>query len=408
MLTVFSVVSWTVLIAACFIANYEPRLTRLIAIACSTILLQGVRKSSVSIVRSYERMEIVSGISVFYSLTRAVLGIALLVAGHGVEVQIWLVVVTSLLWTATLLLVVKRRFASFRLAVDIRYCFRLFTDGLPIAVISAMGLVTRRIDIVMLSMMMGVRSVGLYGVAHRFLKVVQVLPQSFSGSLLPHMAARHAASKEGTRKTYETTVRVSALTALPLTVLIAVSSDQIIGQLFGQEYLAGGSALALRILVWAFCVNVISGPVGTLMIAADVNLPRFMPYAAGIAMLNVVSNILLIPRLGFYGACISAVISSTASFVVKLFWVNRLLDDWRVVVRMMMRPVGAAAVMISAMYWLRGIGIMFTIPLGIAVYLGILIWWGELTRRDISRAAKIGADLGNRALQWIGIRQEGS
>jgi|GEM_PF-2359971 len=401
MMTVFSIVAWAVAIIATLMVDYEPRIVRLIALACSTILLHGMRQSSASIIRAFERMEITTGLNLLFSVGQTVIAIGLLIAGYGLEAQVVLAIAASFLWTFALLVVVGRYFARFRFNIDIKFCFRLFTDGLPIALIQAMGLITQRIDIIMLSFMTGVTSVGLYGVAFRFLRVIRIFQGSLSGTLLPNMAARFARSVEATKRTYETALRVSILFALPTAVVIGAGSDVIVGRMFGQEYLNGGSAVALRILVWAFCLNVISGPVGTFVIACDVNIFQFAPYAASIAVLNIVLNSFLIPRYDFYGASVSTVICSAANLIIKIYWVNRLLADWKVVLRILVRPTGAAGLMALVMYWLRGMGLAVTLPVGLATYLAVLVGSGELTRKDIGRIRSVGSELGNRAKELI-------
>lgn len=403
MMTVFSVIAWAVAIGATMMVDYERRIVVLIAVACSTILLQGIRHSSASIVRAFERMEMTTGLDLVFSTLRAAIGIGLLVAGFGLEAQVILTVTSGIIWTVVLFLLVKKHFANLRLRPNLRFCLELFTAGLPIALIRAAGMITQRIDIVMLSLMAGITSVGLYGVAFRFLRVANIFPAALSGALLPSMAARFVTSLESTRRVYEAAVRVSTLLAFPTAVLIGASSDVIVGRVFGQEYLDGGSAVALRILVWALCLNFMSGPVGTFMIAGDVNIVQFVPYAAGVALLNVVLNSFLIPRYSFYGASASTVACAAVNLVFKLYWVNRLLSDWKVVVRIFLRPAGAAGLMAVVMYSLRGTGLLVTVPVGLVTYLVVLIWWGELTRRDISRMTAVGSELGNRARELMGI-----
>ncbi|KPK67825.1 hypothetical protein AMJ82_09795 [candidate division TA06 bacterium SM23_40] len=194
---------------------------------------------------------------------------------------------------------------------------------------------------------------------------------------------------------------MSILFALHTAVVIGAGSDVIVGRMFGQEYLNGGSAVALRILVWAFCLNVISGPVGTFVIACGVNIFQFAPYAASIAVLNIVLNSFLIPRYDFYGASVSTVICSAANLIIKIYWVNRLLADWKVVLRILVRPTGAAGLMALVMYWLRGMGLAVTLPVGLATYLAVLVGSGELTRKDIGRIRSVGSELGNRAKELI-------
>jgi O-antigen/teichoic acid export membrane protein len=408
MMTVFSVVAWGVAIGATMMVHYERRIVVLIAVACSTILLQGMRHSSASIVRAFERMEITTGLDLLFSTLRAAVGIGLLVAGFGLEAQVILTVASSMTWTVTLFIIVRRQFASLRPRVNLRFCLELFTAGVPIALIRAAGMITQRIDIVMLSLMTGITSVGLYGVAFRFLSVANIFPTALSGALLPNMAARFVTSVDSTRRVYEAAVRVSTLLAFPTAVLVGASSDVIVGRVFGQEYLDGGSAVALRILVWALCLNFMSGPVGTFMIAGDVNILQFVPYAVGVALLNVVLNLYLIPRFSFYGASASTVMCAAVNLVIKLYWVNRLLSDWKVVVRIFARPAGAAGLMAVAMYTFRGVGLHVTVPAGLLIYLAVLIWWRELTRQDLNRIATVGSELGNRARELMGVRWTGS
>lgn len=181
-----------------------------------------------------------------------------------------------------------------------------FRATLPFMVISGMHVVMSHSDILMLGMMRDTTEAGIYSAAARVAGVV-LLPLMLANMVVaPYVSHAHDQSD---RFELQTSLRnamrvVCALGALLALVILSLSA-WILG-LFGPEFVAGRSTTG--ILVVAQLVNVLSGSVGMLL-----SMTGHATSAAGAlvlgAVLNVILNLIMIPRFGMEGAAMATGIS---------------------------------------------------------------------------------------------------
>jgi O-antigen/teichoic acid export membrane protein len=149
--------------------------------------------------------------------------------------------------------------------------------------------------------------------------------------------------------------------------------------LFGEQFVEAGVVLKVLILgslplIWINIPN-------QALLAADVVLPLARVYGLSV-LVNVLLNIVLIPRWGPVGAAVATVVCE---------WLNLAL-----VVRMVRREFGLslsyeglwryilAAVAMSVVIWLsRGLGLPVEILMGLAAFAGGLMMLGYLRSADL-------------------------
>jgi len=191
----------------------------------------------------------------------------------------------------------------------------LLKKSIPLAGSSLLVMVYMRIDQIMLSKMLGMESVGIYSVAVRIVESINFLPTIAAALLLP-IISRNA----GTKKIpvlLSIAFRMAAWAALLFVVFFWLFSRDILFFLWGDQYLA--SVAPLKILVWSQVLVFVSCMHGPVLISQ--NLQRYIPLFTGItAIINVLLNLLLIPRFGPSGAAIATLGAySTGYFLIWFF-----------------------------------------------------------------------------------------
>lgn len=109
---------------------------------------------------------------------------------------------------------------------------------------------------------------------------------------------------------------------LPFVVIIFLFANRVIG-LFGDEFI--GYGVVLQVLVIGQLVNIITGPVGILLIMSGNE--RIMRNNLFITMLVcVLLNIILIPVYGLIGAAVSFSLSMAIQNVLSLYKVRKIMN----------------------------------------------------------------------------------
>ena len=192
----------------------------------------------------------------------------------------------------------------------------LLKDSWPLILSGIAISIYMKIDQVMIKNMLDAKAVGNYAVAVRLSEVWYFIPMIITNSLFPAIInAKKISEKlyyERLQKLYDLMVWLSIGIALP----IMLFSHNIINLLFGIQYQE--AAGILKIYVWAG-VSVFLGVASSqYLLAENYTKISFLSTFIG-AIINVILNIILIPRYGTNGAAIATVISYFGSvFLIVL------------------------------------------------------------------------------------------
>ncbi len=181
----------------------------------------------------------------------------------------------------------------------LRDSWPLFLSGVSVAIYM-------RIDQVMIGYMLNDAAVGTYSVAIRLVEIWYFLPMAFATSVLPALINARQADESLYTVRLQTFYDVMAGIALLIAAVTSILSTPIISILYGERYIGAGPILA--VYAWA-SVPVFLG-VASSQHFLVVNRTRVSLYRtfAGLVM-NVASNLILIPALGPIGAAISSLAS---------------------------------------------------------------------------------------------------
>lgn len=204
---------------------------------------------------------------------------------------------------------VGTRAASWR---ELRY---LVATSWPLVIAGVSMTVYMRIDQVMLDRLMGDAAVGLFAAAVKVSEALYFLPLAVCVTVAPALtAARQRSRVEYERQTLKV-MRWLAWSALAVALTFAVLSPAIISTLYGPAY--AGAAAVLSIHAWI-------GVLVSLSYCSNnwLNNEGFLKYSmyqtlVG-AVVTVVFNLLLIPRLGVVGAALAGCAGQFTSVILMM------------------------------------------------------------------------------------------
>ncbi|RCJ41493.1 flippase [Nostoc punctiforme NIES-2108] len=193
----------------------------------------------------------------------------------------------------------------------------LLKESLPLIFSGFAIMIFMRIDQVMLGQMIGDSEVGIYSAAVRVSEIWYFIPGAIVSSVAPAIYA----AKEKSESLYYQRIGqlLSLMTCISLAIALPMSflSDKIIMVMFGSGYAEAGPILAVHI--WTSLFVFMGLATSPWFIAEGLNHVSLGKTLFG-AILNIVLNLLLIPKYAGLGAAIATIISqAAAAFICNAF-----------------------------------------------------------------------------------------
>ena len=193
----------------------------------------------------------------------------------------------------------------------------LLKDSWPLILSGLVISIYMKVDQIMIKEMLNAEAVGQYAAAVRLSEAWYFIPMVIASSLFPAIINAKKISAElyyaRLQKLYDLMVWIAIAIALPMTFL----SDWVVNLLYGEQYNQAGGVLMIHI--WAG-VFVFLGVAFSKYLTNE-NLTMKFFYRAFLGMLiNVILNILLIPKYGINGAAIATLLGqSSANYMYDIF-----------------------------------------------------------------------------------------
>jgi len=192
--------------------------------------------------------------------------------------------------------------------------------ALPFMWIGALYLVMSRVDLILLGTLKGASAAGIYAIAARAAEFVPFFLVAVNTAMGPKISRLfHMGEHEKLQRLATASARRLMWITLPLALLMIALAHPLIRFFYGERFLDG--ATALQILVVAQFFTIASGPVGIILNMTGHAGLSARALASG-ALLNVLLNILLIPRFSYTGAATATAISIACCNGLRWYWVR--------------------------------------------------------------------------------------
>ncbi|MBI4276557.1 flippase, partial [Candidatus Uhrbacteria bacterium] len=316
-----SLLGYALLAGMSFFITSDVRVRTLILLAGIVMVLDGWHLALYAVIRGFERLEFESFGVLIAQTTTIVIG-GTLIWFHAPLV--WLVValmagsLAHIFWASGILL---RNFSIVPLPQwDGALVQRTLRMAGAFALAGAFAKAYTYADAVLLGVLIDHARVGLYSAAYKFTYSFQFLPMAFAASLFPAFSAIAVKTPEMLGKTFTRAMFALLTIALPICFGIFLLADRIILFFYGVAYRDAISVL--QILVFTIVFLFLTYPIGSLLNAT--NRQGIWTTCMGVSMtLNLVLNIVLIPRFTMHGAAIAAIVGQFSLVVMGMIVVAR-------------------------------------------------------------------------------------
>jgi O-antigen/teichoic acid export membrane protein len=244
-----------------------------------------------------------------------VVATAALLLGHGVVGFTLAFAGVRLVDAAALYIYVNARVVRVTPALDVPLWGELVRKGLPFAYAGLVITLIFQVDAVLLEALRDATEVGIYRAPTLVLEGLTLVPRILGYALIPTMAALHVAQPEVVGRLFRRGLKYLFLAGGPVALFGLLESRRFVELLFGDRFAA--SVPVAEVLLPAALFMFLSNFAETTL--ACVGRWRAIVVASTAALaLNVVLNLLWIPRLGAMGSAWATLATEAAYFALAL------------------------------------------------------------------------------------------
>ena len=374
---IFSLISWPMMMILAHILKYGPEVIFLMSFGGVTFIFMGFGQIASAVIKGHERMDVFAAVSVCYSIVALGLNMVALWYWSTVASLVVVLFVTEALKATTFVAIVHRYFVQIRWQLNRGIIIQILKLSVPFALLMAFGVLLHRTDMLMLGWLKPLDEVAIYGMAARFTDFLSLISGSLIGALYPTLSAKMNATREEQWSLIKESMAVFAICGFGASILLIVLAEPIILMLFGSPYIVGVSTL--RWLGSAFLFSMLSGPVGTLLLAAGDQMKRLMVMGAVLLGSSIVLNLWLIPAYSYKGAAISAFSCTVLGFLFRLALSRIYFGRLPHLLKIMWRAVVASSVMGITLSFCQGFHPGMSLVVGGLVYITMLLLLGEFS-----------------------------
>jgi O-antigen/teichoic acid export membrane protein len=331
---------------------------------------------------AHQRVELQTYTTLVASLATVGISVALLEHGAGLLSLVTTFVVVEYLVTICYFvltnLYVERLHWQFRWTTAVE----LVKEVKEFTAISILGAIFSRPEVVLLSMFATAEQVGYYSAALKVIDVWYFLPQTLMVNVFPVLSRAYERGLERVQALQDTVVKYVLACVLPLCVGTAASAGPLVRLLYGDDF--GRSVLLLRLLSFNLIVYTLHSLFWRVLAARGeqglvLRVQLFTTFA------RVGSGYGLIEAFGALGAAIAMPASLLFHTLLLGFYVRR--DGTRIRgIWLAWRFAAAAACMgVAAWFAAERLDLLFVVPAGVGVYVGLALLFGAVSPHDYAR-----------------------
>ena len=247
---------------------------------------------------------------------------------------------------------------------------KFLTMSWPLALTSLFGVIYVYIDSVMMGYWGMMTETGWYNAAYRIV-IVSLIPMGLiSGSFYPVLSEFFKESKEKLQNIWNHQIEIMILFVVPLVTGGIVLAPKIINFIYGQYF--SPSILAFQILIIMAGICSLYDPFHNVLIVSEQQKKIFWIALLG-ALINIILNLILIPKYSLYGAAIATLITYILIFLLYLRFTIKFTSIQPFNLKFLFIFI-AAALSSTVMYFGITQPLIYNLNIFLSTFIGFLIY----------------------------------
>jgi O-antigen/teichoic acid export membrane protein len=364
---ILSLLMFTLIVLTVNIIGYNKLVSTVIYLITISVVINAFGGVLTAIFQASERMEYLSGSTILNSVLMflgTMIGIY-----YKLDILFFasLYIIANSLVLIYIIIVYIKKFDLPKIEVDTKFWKPTIKEAWPFGITSLSGMLYTYIDSIMLSIMQGNEVVGWYSAAYRLMLITLFIPNAINTAVFPVMSRLYNSSRDSLTLMYEKYFKYMLIIGIPMGFGTTLLSDKIILLIFGQGYTQ--SIPALQILIWTMVFTFTGAAFVQLLQSINKQL-IITKISMLCVVINVVLNLILIPRFSFIGASFATLITEIVlvGYVLLISYKLGYGISYEIVLKNLSKVLVATVVMSISIWYLRSLSLFLLIFIGILIY----------------------------------------
>lgn len=252
---------------------------------------------------------------------------------------------------------------------NIDFSKKILKAALPFGLISIFYSIYFTIDVTMLQYLSTNAAVGLYNAAYKVISILTTFYAVYPQVIFPVMSKLFKDSNELLKFSYEKSIKYLLLIILPICAGIIIYAEPLMAFIYGKGYI--GTGAIVTVLIFSIPFLFVNGASTVALNSSNNEILVTKTYACA-AVINIILNLILIPKYSYFGAAFATVISEIIITFI-MFRATSKSDyalGW-VIVKDLIKLLIATVLMFVILDYLK-LNIIFGVIIGAIVYFGVL------------------------------------
>ena len=321
---------------------------------------------------AFEKMQLILYKDLSFHLIRIAGTLVLVFSGLGLVYIISLHLISFFLSLIASVYLFNRHIGKLTFKIDKGVVFFFLKHSPTFLLITLVSMLPWRFDIMMLTKMLPKSikfvQVGIYTAAQKLFLQTMFLPQAYMKSCFPQMSRLFRSDPEEFKKMSNTVIKYLCMFLFSFVAIIYPLIPLPVKLLFGQKFV--DSIPVLRILICGLIPWGIARIFAYFLVAAGKQ--QYDLIAGSIAVtLNIVLNLILIPKMLAYGAAL-ATLSSLSLFCIMSYWFAQKVVYKPPLLKLMALPI-LLGLIVRGLVFVAMINLTCTIIVSLTVIVAIVI-----------------------------------
>jgi len=310
---IFSLIVLVLIIIGSFFITPDDLIRKLIWILAVYTLLEGLTSFLNFFFQARQKMEYEAGSKIFRMALLTILGLIIVFFFPSVENLSYAYLFSAVFTFIVITIIFHFKFYRLGLNLDKMVWKRYLKMSWPLIISGIFITIYGQIDSVMMGYFNQITETGWYNAALRIAGAAFIPIGLISTSFYPALSKTIGESKNEFRKNWANFMKIMIILSVLAIIGGILLAPMIINLIYGSDY--NSSIFAFQILIVMVGISFLHNPFNQALIISNQQKKFFWASLVGV-IVNIVLNLILIPKYSLYGA---AAASAITSFIVLLF-----------------------------------------------------------------------------------------
>jgi len=308
---------------------------------------------------------------IFEKLLNTLLGFIALVLSHNILLFLVFLLGANVVSLVIFIIFLTKKYSLNFFIPQINTVKLLLKEALPLLTMNIFILAYFRIDVVILNWLIDDKViVGIYGSIHRIVEMYMLIPSILMTTAYPIINKYIENDRDFVDNLLKKIFNILIIITLPLVFFIALNSYKVNYLVFGGQYKEGSKGLIF--VIWTIIPLGFNYVLGNILIS--IKKQNYCAIGVGLgSLVNIVLNLILIPKLSFVGASITAFLTELTIFLIYGYFVNKSFPQIQIsklsIKILLISSINMLAFYLYTVFW----GYNFLICSGVFIVLTLLL-----------------------------------